>query len=80
VAFRPEHQIATDKRIPKTTRESDEVLQQQMKIPVDFVIIYDNLCTVKGKEVIIRHSFIKKSQKTPKNEMKIARNRLKRKP
>ena len=34
-------------------------------------------CTVKGKEVIVLHSFIKKSQKTPKNEMKIARNRLK---
>ena len=34
-------------------------------------------CAVKGKEVIILHSFIKKSQKTPKKEMKIARKRLK---
>ena len=34
-------------------------------------------CTVKGKEVIILHSFIKKSQKTPKKEMKIAGKRLK---
>ena len=34
-------------------------------------------CTVKGKEVIVLHSFIKKSQKTPKNVLKIARNRLK---
>jgi phage-related protein len=34
-------------------------------------------CTVKGKEVIVLHSFIKKSQKTPKNELKIAGNRLK---
>ena len=34
-------------------------------------------CAVKGKEVIVLHSFIKKSQKTPKNEMKIARSRLK---
>lgn len=31
----------------------------------------------KGKEVIILHSFIKKSQKTPKKGMKIARKRLK---
>ncbi|MDD2467927.1 MAG: type II toxin-antitoxin system RelE/ParE family toxin [Desulfobulbus sp.] len=34
-------------------------------------------CTVVGQEVVILHSFIKKSQKTPKKEMKIARNRLK---
>ena len=34
-------------------------------------------CTLKGKEVIVLHSFIKKSQKTPKKEMKVARKRLK---
>ncbi len=34
-------------------------------------------CMVKGKEVIILHSFIKKSQKTPVKELKIARKRLK---
>ena len=34
-------------------------------------------CAVKGKEIIILHSFIKKSQKTPKKEMKKARQRLK---
>ncbi len=34
-------------------------------------------CAVKGREIIILHSFIKKSQKTPKKELKIARQRLK---
>ncbi len=34
-------------------------------------------CMVKGQEVVILHSYIKKSQKTPKKEMKIARKRLK---
>lgn len=34
-------------------------------------------CAVKGKEVIILHSFIKKSQKTPKKQLKLARQRLK---
>ena len=34
-------------------------------------------CTVRGREVIILHSFIKKSQKTPQKELKIARERLK---
>ena len=34
-------------------------------------------CTVKDKEVVILHSFIKKSQKIPNNEIEIARKRLK---
>ena len=34
-------------------------------------------CMVKGKEVIILHSFIKKSQKTPAKELNLARKRLK---
>ena len=34
-------------------------------------------CVVKNKEIIILHSFIKKSQKIPKKEMKKARKRLK---
>lgn len=34
-------------------------------------------CTMKGKEIIILHSFVKKSRKIPHREMKIARRRLK---
>ena len=34
-------------------------------------------CTVKGKEVIILHSFIKKTRKTPKKELDLARKRMK---
>ncbi len=33
-------------------------------------------CTTKGKEVVILHSFIKKTQKNPKREIEIARKRL----
>jgi phage-related protein len=33
-------------------------------------------CTVTGQEIIILHSFIKKSQKTPKKELVTARKRL----
>jgi len=35
-------------------------------------------CTPVGQEVVILHSFIKKTQKIPQKEMKIARNRLKK--
>ena len=34
-------------------------------------------CTVKGKEIIILNSFIKKTQKTPRKEIDIARKRMK---
>ncbi|KAA3657075.1 MAG: type II toxin-antitoxin system RelE/ParE family toxin [Calditrichaeota bacterium] len=34
-------------------------------------------CTIKGKKVIILHSFIKKSQKISQNELQLARKRLK---
>lgn len=34
-------------------------------------------CTVIGKEVIMLHSFIKKTQKTPVKELEVAKSRLK---
>ncbi|MEY2857490.1 MAG: hypothetical protein RLZZ74_1802 [Cyanobacteriota bacterium] len=34
-------------------------------------------CMVKGKEIIILNSFIKKSQKTPKKELDVAKKRMK---
>lgn len=34
-------------------------------------------CTVKGKEIVVLHSFIKKTQKTPKKELSLARKRMK---
>lgn len=34
-------------------------------------------CTMKGQEIIILHGFIKKTQKTPKKELEIARKRKK---
>ena len=34
-------------------------------------------CTVKGKEIIILNSFIKKTQKTPRKETELARKRMK---
>lgn len=34
-------------------------------------------CTVKGQEIVILHSFIKKAQRTPKKELEKARRRMK---
>ena len=33
-------------------------------------------CTKVGKKIVMLHSFIKKSQKTPKKEIEIAKNRM----
>lgn len=33
-------------------------------------------CIIKGKKVIILHEFIKKTQKTPKKELELARKRM----
>ena len=33
-------------------------------------------CTKIGKKIIMLHSFVKKSQKTPKNELRIAKSRM----
>jgi phage-related protein len=34
-------------------------------------------CTVKGQEIVILHSFVKKTQRTPKKELDKARRRMK---
>lgn len=33
-------------------------------------------CTLVGKEIVILHCFVKKTQKTPQRHLKIAKNRL----
>lgn len=34
-------------------------------------------CTLIGKRIVMLHSFVKKSQRTPKHELEVAQNRLK---
>lgn len=34
-------------------------------------------CYMDGPNIIVLHAFVKKSQKTPKSELKLARNRMK---
>ena len=33
-------------------------------------------CTVVGRQIVVLHQFVKKSEKTPKRELNIARNRM----
>lgn len=34
-------------------------------------------CTVVGRKIVVLHQFVKKSEKTPNREIKIARSRMK---
>ena len=34
-------------------------------------------CTVKGREIVVLHSFIKKTQKTPRKDLGLAKKRMK---
>jgi len=34
-------------------------------------------CMLKGKEVVILHSFVKKTRKTPKKDLELAKKRMK---
>jgi phage-related protein len=34
-------------------------------------------CTISGREIVILHSFIKKTQKTPKKDLDLSRKRMK---
>lgn len=34
-------------------------------------------CTIKGQEIVILHSFIKKSKKIPKKDLDLAKKRMK---
>ena len=34
-------------------------------------------CTLVGKRIVMLHSFVKKSQRTPKQELEVAQSRLK---
>jgi phage-related protein len=34
-------------------------------------------CTLMGKRIVMLHSFVKKSQRTPKQELEVAQSRLK---
>ena len=61
--------------LPHTKSIENGLLELRVKSKEGIARIF--FCTRVGKKIIMLHSFIKKSQKTPKKEIKIAKIRMK---
>lgn len=60
--------------MPHTRAMSDGLFELRVKGQEGIVRVF--YCTLVGKRIVMLHGFIKKSQKTPPKELKIARGRL----
>lgn len=60
--------------MPHTRAMSDGLFELRVKSKEGIArVLY---CTVVGQKIVMLHGFIKKSEKTPPKELKIARERL----
>jgi len=60
--------------MPHTKSMNDGLFELRLKSKEGIARVF--YCTQVGKNIIMLHSFVKKSQKTPKHELTIALNRL----
>lgn len=60
---------------PHTDAFGDGLFELRLKGQEGFARVF--FCALVGKRVVMLHSFIKKSQKTPPREIEIARKRMK---
>lgn len=60
--------------MPHSKAMSDGLFELRVKGKDGIARIF--YCTLMGKRIVMLHGFIKKSQKTPTKELKIARHRL----
>jgi len=64
-----------DLRLPHSRAMGQGLFELRCKGPEGIGRVF--YCTMVGREIVILHSFIKKTQKTPDKELHIARKRLK---
>ena len=60
--------------LPHTKAIGNNLFELRVKSKEGIARVF--FCTKVGKKIIMLHSFIKKSQKTPKKEIKIAKSRM----
>lgn len=60
--------------MPRTKALSDGLFELRVKGKEGIARVF--YCTLAGQRIIMLHSFIKKSQKTPPKEIKLAREHL----
>jgi phage-related protein len=64
-----------DLGMPHTRAMGDGLFELRLKAAEGIARVF--YCTLVGRRMVMLHQFIKKSEKTPLNELKIARNRMK---
>ncbi len=62
-------------KAPHTKAMGDGLFELRMQSKEGIGRVF--FCTIVDKKIVMLHSLIKRSQKTPKNELDIARNRMK---
>ncbi|UJB71829.1 type II toxin-antitoxin system RelE/ParE family toxin [Acaryochloris sp. 'Moss Beach'] len=61
--------------MPHTRSMGDRLFELRVKSKEGIARVF--YCTLVGEKIVMLHSFVKKTQKTPKQELQIARRRLK---
>ena len=64
-----------DLGMPHTRPMGDGLFELRLKAAEGIARIF--FCTVVARKIVVLHQFVKKSEKTPTRELKIARNRMK---
>lgn len=61
--------------MPHTRPVGDGLFELRLKAAEGIARVF--FCTVVGRQVVVLHQYVKKSEKTPKRELKIAQDRMK---
>lgn len=61
--------------MPHTRPMGDGLFELRLKAAEGIARVF--FCTVAERQVVVLHQFVKKSEKTPKRELKIAQDRMK---
>ena len=64
-----------DLGMPHTRSMGDGLFELRLKATEGIARVF--FCVVIGRRIVVLHQFVKKSDKTPKRELKLARNRMK---
>ena len=64
-----------DLGMPHTRSMGDGLFELRLKAAEGIARVF--FCTVVGRQIVVLHQFVKKSEKTPNRELKIARNLMK---
>ena len=60
--------------MPHTRPMGDGLFELRLKAAEGIARVF--FCTAVGRQIVVLHQFVKKSEKTPKRELNIARNRM----